>query len=86
MDDEKLQIERFQFFSNAMLIKSLCSARAFERMDEIRDHVLSDTDVRKDHLVLGYKLVVQFGLWGLLDHLVLYPEILDLRGDPYLRR
>ena len=86
MDDEQVQIERFQFFSNAMLIKSLCSARAFERIEELRDHILSNTDVKKDHLALGYKLVVQFGIWGLLDHLVLYPEILDLRGDPHLRR
>ena len=86
MDDEKVQIERFQFFSNAMLIKSLSSARAFERMEELRDQVLSNTDVKKDHLALGYKLVVQFGLWSLLDHLIRYPEILDLRGDPHLRR
>ncbi len=53
MDDEKVQIERFQFFSNAMLIKSLCSARAFERIEELRDQVLSNSDVKKDHLALA---------------------------------
>ena len=86
MNAEQVQIERFQFFSNAMLIKSLCSARAFGRMEELRDHILTNTDVKKDHLTLGFKLVVQFGLWGLLDHLIRYPEILALREDPHLRR
>ena len=81
-----MQVERLKFFSNAMLIKSLCSGRAFERMMEIRDHALFDTDVRMDHLAFGYKLVVQFGLWGLLDHLIRYPELLYLEGEPHLLR
>ena len=86
MGDALVHIERRGFFSNAMLIKSLCSARAFERMLEIRDHVLSDTDARMDHLALGYKLVVQSGLWGLLDHLIRFPELLELRREPHLIR
>ena len=86
MEDQVVQVERLKFFSNAMLIKSLCSARALERMLEIRDYVLSDTDVRMDHLAFGYKLVVQFGLWGLLDHLIRFPELLELEGEPHLLR
>ena len=86
MEDRNIQIERLRFFSNAMLIKSLCSVGAFERMMEIRDHVLLDTDVRMDYLAFGYKLVVQFGLWGLLDHLIRYPELLYLEGEPHLLR
>ena len=86
VEDRVMQVERLKFFANAMLIKSLCSARAFERMLEIRDYVLLDTGVRTDHLALGYKLVVQFGLWGLLDHLIRFPELLELRGEPHLLR
>ena len=86
MEDEVVQIERLRFFSNAKLIKSLCSARAFERMLEIRDHVLVNTGVRMDHLAFGYKLVVQTGLWGLLDHLIRFPELLGLQGETHLYR
>ena len=85
-EDQVVQGERLKFFSNAMLIKSLCSARAFDRMLEIRDHVLADTHVRMDHLALGYKLVVQSGLWGLLDHLIRFPELLGMKGEPHLYR
>ena len=86
MEDEVVQIERRKFFSNAMLIKSLCSSGAFERMVEIRDHVLANTSVETNHLALGYKLVVQSGLWGLLDHLIRFPELLGLKGEPHLYR
>ena len=81
-----VQVERLKFFANAMLITSLCSATAFERMLEIRDHVLLDAGVRTDHLAFGYKLVIQSGLWGLLDHLIRFPEVLELKGESHLLR
>ena len=86
MEDEVVQIERLKLFSNAILIKSLCSAKAFERMLEIRDHVLVNTGVKRSHLALGYKLVIQSGLWSLLDHLIRFPELLGLKGEPHLYR
>ena len=86
VEDQVVQVERLKFFSNAMLIKSLCNARAFERMLKIRDHVLLGTGVRMDHLAFGYKLVVQSGLWGLLDHLIRFPELLELKGESHLLR
>ena len=86
VEAQGVQVERLKFFSNAMLIKSLCSAGAFERMLEIRDRVLVGTNVRMDHLGFGYKLVVQSGLWGLLDHLIMCPELLELEGEPHLFR
>ena len=86
IEDEVVQIERLKLFSNAMLIKSLCSAKAFERMQEIRDRVLVNNGLRMGHVVFGYKLVVQSGLWGLLDHLIRFPELLGLKGEPHLHR
>lgn len=78
--------ERLMFFSNAMLIKSLCNRRAFDRVLHMRDVVLARADVRPTNLAFGYKLVVQFGLWGLLDHLIRYPDLLALEGEPHLFR
>lgn len=72
--------------SNAMLIKSLCSTTAFDRMIEIRDHVLSDTEVKGNDLALGYEFVVQSGLWGLLDGIIYSPELLGLKPDYHLFR
>ena len=86
MEDRSIQIERLRFFSNAMLIKSLCSTRAFERMQEMRHYVLVDAEVRMDHLAFGYKLVAQSGLWGLLDSLIMFPELLELKGESHLLR
>ena len=86
MDDSILQAERLKFFSNAMLLKSLCSQRAFERILEIGTSDFFNTDVRKDDLALGYKLVVQSALYGLLDCIITFPEILGLRGESHLYR
>ena len=36
-DNQVLRIERTELFSNAMIVKSLCSPRAFARMLRLRD-------------------------------------------------
>ena len=86
IEDQLTQVDRLKLMSNAMLIKSLCSETAFGRMLEIRDRVFSRTEVTENDLALGYKLVVQSGLWGLLDGIIHSPELLGLEPDHHLFR
>ena len=86
IEDQLTQVDRLKLMSNAMLIKSLCNVSALDRILHIRDHVFSGTEVREHHLALGYKLVVQSGLWGTLDGIIYSPEILGLEPDHHLFR
>ncbi len=86
IEDRLTQADRLKLMSNAMLIKSLCSVTAFDRMLEIRNHVFSETGVKENDLALGYKLVVQSGLWGLLDGIIYSPGLLGLEPDYHLYR
>ena len=86
IDDQLTQVDRLKLMSNAMLIKSLCSETAFDRMLEIRDRVFLGPEVTVNDLALGYKLVVQSGLWGLLDGIIYSPELLGLEPDHHLFR
>ena len=86
IEDRLTQVDRLKLMSNAMLIKSLCSVTAFDRMLEIRDRVFSGTEVKGNDLALGYKLVVQSGLWGLLDEIIYSPDLLGLEPERHLYR
>ena len=86
IEDQLTQVDRLKLMANAMLIKSLCSPTGFDRMLEIRDRVFLGTEVRENDLALGYKLVVQSGLWGLLDGIIYSPELLGLEPDYHLYR
>ena len=86
VEDRLTQALRLKLMSNAMLIKSLCSQTAFDRMLEIRDRVFSGTEIKENDLAIGYKLVVQSGLWGLLDGIIYSPELLGLEPDYHLYR
>ena len=86
IEDRLTQVERLKLMSNAMLIKSLCSVTAFDRMLEIRDRVFSGTEVKGNDLALGYKLVVRSGLWGLLDEIIYSPDLLGLEPERHLYR
>ena len=86
IEDQLTQVDRLKLMSNAMLIKSLCRETAFDRMLGIRDRVFSGTEVTENDLALGYKLVIQSGLWGLLDGIIYSPELLGLEPDRHLFR
>ena len=85
-DTRTLQIERLELFSNATIVKSLCSPRAFQRMLNIRDSVVLDTDIRRDDLAVGYELIIQAALHGILDLVISSPELLGICGDDRLFR
>lgn len=61
---------------NPVLIKSFCDEAAFDRMQEIRNRVFSGTEITENNLAIGNMLVVQSGLWGLLDRIIYSPELL----------
>lgn len=85
-EDQVTKVDHLKLMSNAMLLKSLCSKTAFDRMLRIRDRVFRGTEVKENDLALGYKLVVHSGLWGILDGIIYSPELLGLESDYHLYR
>ena len=85
-DSPSLRLERLGLFSSAMVIRSLCVKGAFERVLQIRDSVVADTDIRRDDLAIGYELTVQAALHDILDRIVRFPELLGASGDDHLLR
>ena len=87
MEDNKvLRIERTELFSNAMIVKSLCSRRAFARMLRLRDVNPPNAGIRPNDLAIGFELIVQSALHGILDRVIRFPELLDVEGDDRLLR
>ena len=86
MDNGVLQTERMEMMSNAMIVRSLCSPGAFERMLRMRDSLVPDSDVRANDLAVGFGLMVQPALHGILDRVIRFPELLDIKGDDDFHR
>ena len=85
-DTQALQIERMELISNTMIIKSLCSPRAFERMLRVRDSAVPNTGIRANDLAIGFELMAQPALHGILDRVIRFPELLGIAGDELLLR
>ena len=85
-DNQALQIERMELISNTMIIKSLCRPRAFERILGVRDSAVPDTGIRANDLAVGFELMVQPALHGILDRVIRFPDILGIAGDELLLR
>ena len=86
MDNGVLQTERMEMMSNAMIVRSLCSPGAFERILRMRDSLVPDSDIRANDLAVGFGLMAQPALHGILDRVIRFPELLDIEGDEVLRR
>ena len=69
---------RMQFFSNALLLRSLCDPDAPEELGKIRDAFAPPKNFR---LLMGYKSVIEAVLYSQLNLLVLSPGILRLEWD-----
>ncbi len=85
-DSRALQIERMELISNTMIVKSLCNPRAFERMLGMHDSAVPNTGIRANDLAVGFELMVQPALHGILDRVIRFPELLDIAGDELLLR
>ena len=85
-DNQVLRIERSELFSNAMIVKSLCSPSAFARMLRVRDMESPNTGIRPNDLAVGFELMVQPALHGILDRVIRFPELLDIEDDYRLLR
>ena len=70
--------ERMQFFSNALLLKSLCCPDAIGQLEGIRDSFAPPKNFR---LLMGYKSVIEAILYSQLNLLILSPGILRLSWD-----
>ena len=86
MDDRVLQSERMELMSNATIIRSLCGPGAFDRMLELRDSVVPDSGRRANDLAVGYALMAQPALHGILDRVIRFPDLLGIEGDEDLFR
>ena len=85
-DNQALRIERTELFSNAMIVKSLCSPSAFTRMLRVRDMETPNTGIRPNDLAVGFELMVQPALHGILDRVIRFPERFDIEDDDRLLR
>ena len=85
-EDQDTLSDRLLFFSDALVLKSLCNPVALKRLREIRDSDHFCTPRQKANLLLGYKLVVQTALYSMLDEIIMEPELLGLNDDVHLRR
>ena len=85
-DSQVLRIERTELFSNAIIVKSLCSPRAFARMLRLRDVEAPNAGVRPNDLAIGFELMVQSALHGILDRVIRFPQLFDIEGDDRLLR
>ena len=83
-DNQALRIERTELFSNAMIVKSLCSPSAFTRMLKVRDMETPNTGIRPNDLAVGFELMVQPALHGILDRVIRFPELFDIEDDDRL--
>ena len=86
MDDRVLQTERMEMMSNAMIVRSLCSPGAFERMLGLRESLVPDSGIRANDLAVGFGLMAQPALHGILDRVIRFPDLLDIEGDDGLLR
>ncbi len=86
MDDRVLQTERLELMSNAMIVRSLCGPGAFDRMLELRNSVVPDSGIPPNDLAVGYSLMAQPALHGILDHVIRFPNLLGIEGDEGLFR
>ena len=86
MDDPGLQIERTELMSNAMIVRSLCGPGAFDRMLAFRDALVPYSGIRTNDLAVGYALMAQPALHGILDRIIRSPEVLGIEGDESLFR
>ena len=86
MDDRVRQTERMEMMSNAMIVRSLCSPGAFERILGLRDSLVPDSGITANDLAVGFGLMAQPALHGILDRVIRFPELLDIEGDDELLR
>lgn len=86
MDVRGLQIERMELMSNAMIVRSLCGPGAWDRMLDLRDSLVPDSGIRANDLAVGYELMAQPALHGILDRVIRFPDLLGIEGDEGLFR
>lgn len=81
-----LEQTRLRFFSDALVLKTLCEADSLKDFDTIRQAL----DIRRRRgskyyeLFNGYKLVVATALYCLLDAVIEHPSLLGLNDDKRL--
>ena len=55
-------------------------------MLELRDSVVPDSGIRSNNLAVGYSLMAQPALHGILDRVIRFPDLLGIEGDEGLLR
>ena len=87
-DDEQIILERarFSFFSDALVLKTLCETDSLNALDNIRQTlgIQRRSGSKYYELFNGYKLVVATALYCLLDEVINNPSLLGLNDDQRL--
>ena len=86
MDDvnsRQIDSARQMLFADALVLKTLCNRQALDDLEEVRSSLGPDHGSGSElySLMHGYKLVVATALYGLLDCLVMHPELLNVDRD-----
>ena len=74
---------RMRFFAISWMLHELCGAEALDRLDRLRSSLRDRR--RTTGLIKGYKLVVETMLYRQIELVVIFPDILRLRGDEALQ-
>ena len=81
-----LEQARFRFFSDALVLKTICDVDSLRYLDNIRQAL--GIQRRRGHkyyeLFNGYKLIVATALYCLLDGVIRHPSLLGLNDDQRL--
>ena len=82
-DSRRIESARLTLFADAVVLKTHCNRAALENLEAIRSCLGLDHSSRGESFALmhGSKLVVAAALYGLMDCVILYPELLGLEQD-----